>query len=199
MRCKAQRSQGAPPLDSCMGAAPAPREEMIYGLRPLTPRGALCPSTPNFYITLRRALRLRPQHSAHLYIKHGRASPSTTNNLSRHFGVRRFYFADGLTKPPSESSLTRCYHIWKVIKLRNNGDGAEMSRCERHRSHLDICAPKPHLRWVPRSAPSPFVPMRSCFGHVNEQHDKACLSTMFLFNLHRGRVFAHACKSRRAK
>ena len=111
----------------------------------------------------------------------GQVPPSTTNNLSRHFGVRRFYFADGLTKPPSESSLTRCYHIWKVIKLRDNGDGAEMSRCERHRSHLDICAPKPHLRWVPRSAPSPFVPMRSCFGHVNEQHDKACLSTMFLF------------------
>ena len=111
----------------------------------------------------------------------GRVPPSTTNNLSRHFGVRRFYFADGLTKPPSESSLTRCYLIWKDIKFRDNGDGAEMFKREHFCSRLNICAPKPHLRWVPRSAPSPFVPIRSCFGHVNEQHDKACLSTMFLF------------------
>ena len=143
----------------------------------------------------------------------GRVPPSTTNNLSRHFGVRRFYFADGLTKPPSESSLTRCYHVWKVIKLRDNGDGAEMSRCERHRSHLDICAPKPHQRWVPRFGPSPFVQIRSCFRRINGQPDSACMNTMCPFsetelraaqpNLHRGlasaeflrpcRVFSEYC------
>ena len=52
---------GAPPLPSC--------GDVFNGLRPLTPRGALCPSTPSFYIILRRALRLRPQHSAHFYNK----------------------------------------------------------------------------------------------------------------------------------
>ena len=48
------------------------------GFHPLTPRGALCPSTPYFYIISRRVLRLRPQHSAHFYIKHERAFLSTT-------------------------------------------------------------------------------------------------------------------------
>ena len=35
------------------------------GFHPLTPRGALCPSTLYFYIISRRVLRLCPQHSAH--------------------------------------------------------------------------------------------------------------------------------------
>ena len=72
-------------------------------------------------------------------------------------------------------------------KLRNNGDGAEMLRRERKRSRLNICAPKPRRRRVPRSAPSPFVPMRSCFGRISRQLDRACLNTTSLI---RGRNYA---------
>ena len=33
----------------------------------------------------------------------------------------------------------------------------------------------------PGFTPSPCVPTCSCFGRINEQHDKACLSTAVLF------------------
>ena len=48
-------------------------------------------------------------------------------------------------------------------------------------SRPDICAPKPHLRWVPRSTPPPCVPMRSCLRCVGGQLDRACLSSTSLF------------------
>ena len=77
---------------------------------------------------------------------------------------------------------------------------------------LNICAPKPRRNvfgGYPCFTPSPLVSIRSWFGYINAQFDKACLNTMCPFsetelraaqpNLHRGRVFAHACKSRRAK
>ena len=40
------------------------------------------PLDPKFFIILRRALRLRPQHSAHFYIKLEQASSSTPHTIS---------------------------------------------------------------------------------------------------------------------
>ena len=95
--------------------------------------------------------------------------------------------------------------VYKISGQRGRGKNVQRrARC----SPLNIYAPKPHQRWVPCFTPSPLVPMRSCFRRINEQLDSACLNTMGSHsetvlraaqpNLHRGRIFAHACKSRRA-
>ena len=95
--------------------------------------------------------------------------------------------------------------VYKISGQRGRGKNVQRrARC----SPLNIYAPKPHQRWVPCFTPSPLVPMRSCFRRINEQFDRACLNPTKTFsktdlraakpNLHRGRIFAHACKSRRA-
>ena len=53
------------------------------------------------------------------------------------------------------------------------GTGQKCSMADRICPPLNICAPKPHQRWVPRFAPSPLVSMRSRFGCINAHFERA--------------------------
>ena len=43
--------------------------------------------------------------------------------------------------------------------------------------HMNICAPKPHQRWVPRLYPVPYCPNAFLFRY-NVKHERACLNTL---------------------
>ena len=65
------------------------------------------------------------------------------------------------------------------ITPKQPGAGQKCSTAGRTCPPLNICAPKPHQRWVPRFAPSPLVSRRSCLG--GGQPDRARLNTPFGF------------------
>ena len=91
------------------------------------------------------------------------------------YTIRRSRSAD--FSPPK----SRRGNLPAVVRIgcANSGTTGTGQKCQKTNffRFLNICAPKPHQRWVPRSAPSPFVPIRSLLSDVNEQLDKAYLST----------------------
>ena len=95
------------------------------------------------------------------------------------YTIRRSRSAD--FSPPK----SRRGNLPAVVRIgcANSGTTGTGQKCQKTNffRFLNICAPKPRQRRVPRSAPSPFAPIRSLLSGVNEQLDKAYLSTPFLF------------------
>ena len=55
------------------------------------------------------------------------------------------------------------------------GTGQKCSNVGKQRPHLNICAPKPHQRWVPRLYPVPYCPNAFLFRY-NVKYERACLT-----------------------
>ena len=126
---------------------------------------------------------------------------------------------------PCEEIMTRTYSV--RTSSGTTGDGAKMYNEGRVLSLIVHLRPQAPPQMGTPALPRPrCVPTRFCFGYINAQFDRACLNTMktllkksnenserVLFeyavslsetelraaqpNLHRGRAFAHVCKSRR--
>ena len=105
----------------------------------------------------------------------GRSAEGEEGVSYSHVRGRQLVYSPITTHTPSECCMN------SRVTPKPMGTGQKCSMAGGICPPLNICAPKPRRNvfgGYPYFTPSPLVSIRSCFGYINAQFDRACLNTM---------------------
>ena len=109
------------------------------------------------------------------YSEWGRSAEGEEGVSYSHVRGRQLVYSPITTHTPSECCMN------SRVTPKPMGTGQKCSMAGGICPPLNICAPKPRRNvfgGYPCFTPSPLVSIRSCFGYINAQFDRACLNTM---------------------
>ena len=101
------------------------------------------------------------------YSEWGRSAEGEEGVSYSHVRGRQLVYSPITTHTPSECCMN------SRATPKQMGTGQKCSMAGGICPPLNICAPKPHRRWVPRFATSPLVSLRSCCGCINAHFERA--------------------------